>query len=160
MEALALGGVCWLESRLMNLPTITQAIVSVSVVVLASCASGPTYAEMKPKLPPIPKGQGRVFVYRTSSFGAAIRPQVRIDGNAIGKSTAKGFLYSDQPAGSHEISMTTEWKHKNTVQVTPGLPSFVSTTVTPGVFAGHMIPNPVDTATGESEIRDCKLVEP
>lgn len=105
--------------------------VAVCIATLASCASGPTYAELKPKLPPIPSGQGRVFVYRTSTFGMAIKPDVKIDNKVAGTSAARGFLYADQPAGSHEISITTEWKHKATVNVTAGQPSFVSSTVTP-----------------------------
>ncbi len=131
----------------------TLAVVSSGLV---SCASGPSYAEMKPGLPQIAKGQGRVFVYRPAAVGAAVTPSIKIDGNKVGTSEARGFFYSDQPAGSHEVAATTEWTHQNTVVVTAGQPSFVKCKVQLGLLVGHIVPTPVDNATGETEIQTCK----
>jgi hypothetical protein len=131
--------------------------LAIAALGLVSCASGPSYAEMKAKLPPIPKGNGRVFVYRPSFIGAAVKPSVMIDNQAVGTSAGQGFLYSDQKPGAHEISITTEWKHKNTFTVQAGQPSFVECTVTMGAFVGHIIPNQVTTATGEANIQSCKM---
>jgi len=143
----------------MNTPrAIISALVASAALGLVSCASGPTYAEVSKTLPPIPKGQGRVFVYRTSSIGMAVKPSIKIDGQAVGTSTAHGFSYSDHSPGAHEVSLMTEWKHKDTVNVTAGQPSFVRTHVTMGAFVGHVIPTHVDRAEGESEIQKCKLV--
>ena len=155
---LACGIVMRLELSDMKPPDMIRHILAASLLAaVTSCASGPTYAEIKHKLPPIPSGQGRVFVYRTTTFGMAIKPDVKIDNKVAGTSAARGFLYSDQPPGSHEVSITTEWKHKNTVDVAAGRTSFVSSTVTPGLLTAHVIPNPVDAATGEAEIQNCKL---
>ena len=126
---------------------------------LASCASGPTYSEVKGDLPPIAGGKGRVFVYRPSSLGAAIKPAVRIDGEVVGKSMGKGFLYTDQNPGSRKIAIKTEWNHENTISVEKGKATYVRCNVTPGILAAHVIPNQVDAATGESEIQDLKLAE-
>lgn len=123
---------------------------------LASCASGPTYAELKPTLPPLAKGHGRVFVYRPSSFGAAIQPSVKIDDQVVGTSEGRGFIYSDQPAGSRKVSLKTEWNHEGTVAVKSGEVSFVRCSVIPGVFAAHVRPSQVERSTGEEEIQDCK----
>ncbi len=131
--------------------------LAVASLGLISCASGPSYTEMKSKLPPIAKGQGRVFVYRPSFIGAAVKPAVMIDNKAVGTSEGQGFLYSDQTPGSHEISITTEWKHKNNFTVQAGQPSFVECTVTMGAFVGHIIPNQVTNATGEARIQSCKM---
>jgi len=108
---------------------------------------------MKSKLPPIAKGQGRVFVYRGSSFGAAVQPEVRIDNIPVGTSQGMGFIYSDQPAGSHEVSLMTEWKHKNAVSVIDGQNSFVECMILPGFFVGQIVPNQVDAARGEAKIQ-------
>jgi len=125
---------------------------------LASCASGPSYAEALKTMPPIPKGKGRVFVYRDTTLGAAVRPKIRIDDQPIGTSVAKGFCYSDQSPGPHVVSLVTEWKHKDTVTVTAGQPSFVRTHVTLGAFVGHVIPTALSKSEAESEISNCKLV--
>lgn len=131
--------------------------ISVSALGFVSCASGPTYAEVSKSLPPVPNGKGRVFVYRPTSFGAAIKPSVKIDDIVVGKSMGQGFLYSDQTPGMHSISIMTEANHKNTFSVASGKPTFISCHVTPGFLAAHVFPNEVDRSTGESEIQDCKL---
>lgn len=123
----------------------------------SSCASGPSYAEASSKFPPIPKGEGRVFVYRPSLFGAAIKPSVKIGGEVVGVSEGQGFLYSDQKPGTHEVSTTTEWKHKTPVTVRAGEKSFVRCKMMIGVVVGHVIPKQVDAKRGEAEIQKCKL---
>jgi len=137
---------------------VMSSVILAAACGLASCASGPSYAEAVKTLPPIPKGQGRVFIYRNTSLGLAVKPAIKIDGQKVGTSTAHGFSYSDQTPGNHEVSLATEWKHKDSVKVTPGQPSFVRTHVTFGALVGHVIPTAVDKSTGESEIQNCKLV--
>ena len=139
--------------------TAATIALSISALALVNCAGGPSYAEAKSTLPPIAKGKGRVFVYRPSSIGMAIRPTVKINGKEENTSYAQGFFYSDQTPGNHKISIKTEWNHENTFSVKAGQPSFVKCRVMPGVLVGHFIPNQVDTATGEEEIQDCKLAE-
>ncbi len=126
---------------------------------LVSCAGGPTYAEMKSKLPPVAKNQGRVFIYRPSGLGFAVKPQVKIDEKAVGQSVGHGFFYTDQAPGAHEISISTEWKHQNTLNVTAGQPSYVECKVVPGLLVGHIIPNQLSTKEGEEGIQECKMVE-
>lgn len=129
-------------------------ILTLSIV---SCASGPTYSEAKSKLPPIKSGHGRVFVYRPSYFGAAVKPTVKIDNQPIGTSEGQGFLYSDQRPGTREVSITTEWKHKTPVTVSSGRPSYVRCSMMIGVLVGHVMPKQVSDETGESEIQKCKM---
>jgi hypothetical protein len=124
---------------------------------LVSCASGPTYAEVKSKLPPIPKGEGRVFVYRPQTIGFGVKPNVKIDSKVVGTSEGRGFLYSDQLPGNHELSIATEWKHSSNFNIAAGKPSFVQCTILPGVFVGHIISEQVDAAKGEAEIQQCKM---
>ena len=145
----------------MNATVLCRPVLSLVLAAAAlgfvSCASGPTYAEMKPKLPPIAKGQGRVFVYRPSSLGFGVKPSVKIDDKVIGTSEGQGFIYSDQSAGTHEISIKTEWTHKKKINVTAAQPCFIECAVTPGVLVGHVVPNQVWTPTGESNIQECKM---
>jgi len=98
-----------------------------------------------------------VFVYRPTTLGFGVKPSVKIDDKKVGTSEGRGFFYTDQLPGSHEISITTEWKHKNTFKVVAGMPSYIECIVTPGLFVGHLIPNEVDAATGEARIQECKM---
>lgn len=122
-----------------------------------SCASGPTYAEAKSTLPAVAKGHSRVFIYRPTSLGAAVKPSVKINGTAVGTSEGQGFIYSDQKPGQHVVSMSTEWTHKATITVKPNEDAFVRSKVRLGLVVGHIVPEQVDKATGEQEIQDCKL---
>lgn len=144
----------------MNIRTLVcksvVAAIAVATLSLVSCASGPTYAESKSNLPPITKGHGRVFVYRPSFVGAAVMPDVKIDGKSVGTSRGQGFLYSDQRPGTHEVSITTEWKHKCPVTVQSGSPSYVRCGMMIGVMVGHVIPKQVSAGVGESEMQKCK----
>lgn len=125
--------------------------------VMASCANGPGYDEVKATLPPIPKGHGRVFVYRTSSIGMAVKPDVKIDDQVVGTSEARGFFYSDQKAGNHKISITTEWKHESPLVVKAGEPAYVACEMRMGVLVGQVKPLQVTRETGESDIQSCSL---
>jgi hypothetical protein len=145
-------------SLMMIRRTMTASFLGAAAFGLVSCASGPSYEEALKTMPPIPKGKGRVFVYRDTALGAAVRPKIRIDGQPIGTSVAQGFSYSDQAPGQHEVSLITEWKHKDMVSVSAGQPSFVRTHVTFGALVGHVIPTAVSKAEAENEIQNCKLV--
>ena len=134
--------------------------LTIASACLVSCASGPTYAEVNSKLPPIARGHGRVFVYRPSAFGAGVTPAVKIDKQVVGISKGQGFLYSDQRPGSHEVSISTEWKHKTPVTVREGKKSFVRCKMMMGLFVGHIMPKQVDATTVESQIQKCKLASP
>ena len=146
---------------LMSTTQIPRLVLTLAIAAfcggLVSCAGGPTYAEMKSTLPPLAKGEGRVFVYRPATVGFGVKPSVKIDDKTVGTSEGRGFFYTDQVAGSHQISITTEWKHKNTLDVVAGQPCFVECKMTPGLLVGHIIPNQVDTATGEANIQECKM---
>jgi hypothetical protein len=137
-----------------NLIICAVAIVAPAFV---SCAGGASYEEAKASMPAIPKGHGRVLVYRTSVLGMAVKPDVKIDGNVIGTSEAKGFLYSDQKAGSHTVSIKTEVTKEGSVSVKPGELSFVRSSVGMGVLAARITPEQVSKATGEEEIQGCSL---
>ncbi len=135
--------------------TITSLSLGLAALSLVSCAGGPSYSEVKSKLPPIAKGNGRVFVYRTSALGAAVRPEVKIDDQVVGKSESRGFFYTDQKAGPHKISIKTETSHENTINVTAGQPAFVACNMQMGVFVGRLTTSQVTTSQGESDIQDC-----
>lgn len=139
---------------------VLSSLAATSAIILASCAGGPTYAEQKNNLPPIPANKGRVFVYRPQPFaaaGAAIRPQVRIDGQSVGTSKSGGFLYSDQSPGVRTVSLTTETTKQTSVEIQSGKPSFVECSLEMGVLVGRIKPIQVTTATGEANIQNCRF---
>ena len=78
------------------------------------CASDPTFDEYARSMPAVPADDGRIYIYRITTVGDAIRPSVRIDGEPVARAIPNGFFYVDLPAGEYEISAA-----KNTANVLP-----------------------------------------
>lgn len=128
------------------------------LVLVTGCASGPTYKEYTDKLAVKPTDEARLYIYRPSAFGAAIRPQIRINGESVGKAVANGFLIVDRPAGEYEIATTTEAKRSLTLSLEKGDEKYVRLEMKMGLFAGHVKPVLVDSAVGMEEIASTKHV--
>ena len=68
------------------LKTIKSFALLSALVLLAACgATGPKYAEHEQKLGPIPQDHGRIYIYRNSYLGAAVQPEVKLNGEVIEK---------------------------------------------------------------------------
>jgi len=132
------------------------AFVCAVLPVLAACASGPTYSEMQKTTAPIAANSGRIYIYRSGSpFGAAVQPDVKVDGSVVGSAVPGGYFYVDLPAGSHKISADTEVERDLSVTLEAGQTRYVSLHVSMGAFVGHISPELADDKTGSEDIKDC-----
>lgn len=121
---------------------------------LAGCASGPKMAEMRSIIPPVPAGMGRIYVYRPSSFGFGLKPDVMLNGQRVATSEALGFFFIDRPPGTYEVSTSTEVERKASFALAVGETKYVRTSVSLGVLVGRLIPELVTQAEGEKEMAD------
>jgi hypothetical protein len=126
--------------------------VAVLVAVVAGCASGPKYAEMKSKIPTMKPGEGRVFVYRDSIFGAAVQPKVMINGVEVGTSQANGFFYVDRPAGDYKISGSTEVERSVSFVLAAGETKYIQSSISMGLLVGRVNFELVNAAGGETAV--------
>ena len=131
-----------------------------SAVVMVGCASGPAYEEYAAQMQPVGDGNGRIYMYRPSSFGAAVKPQVKVNDNEVGKSVAKGFFYVDLPAGEYNISASTEADRSLDVTLDANEEMYVRFEVKMGAFVGHVKPVLVETSVGSEEIKKTKYAGP
>ena len=123
------------------------------VAVLGACASGPKFNEVKSALPTVPADQGRIYVYRSASmFGAAIQPEVKLNGDVVGKSQPGGFFFVDRPAGNYEVTTATETEKKVTFVLDKGEVKYIKTSPSFGVMVGRVIPELIDPAQGQPEL--------
>lgn len=128
-------------------------IGAMAMLMLAGCATGPRFSEMKSQIGPLPSGQGRVFVYRDSAFGAAITPKVAINGKVAGVSRANGFFYADLPAGDYRLAAETEVERSLTFSLAAGESKYVKASISFGVFVGRINFDLVNAAAGEQELQ-------
>ncbi len=128
------------------------------LTVLSGCASGPAYKTVSASFPPVPAGSARIFFYRTSTMGAAVQPDVKLNGEKVGSAVPGGFFFVDRPAGDYEVSTTTELKKTLTFHLDAGQTRYVKLSISMGVFAGHVYPELIETAQGQTEIEKTKSV--
>ncbi len=125
---------------------------------LSGCATGPKFEEYASSIPAIPEDSGRIYIYRTATFGAAIQPGVKVNGEVVGKAVPQGFFFVDRPAGSYEVSASTEAKRSLSLNLDAGQERYVRLEVKMGLLAGHIKPVLVDNADGKDEIKKTKYV--
>jgi hypothetical protein len=128
-------------------------------LLMTSCAtSGPMYSEMVDSTPQLTGSNGRVYIYRTSALGAAVQPEVRLDGNVVGKAVPMGFFYVDCSAGNHRVATSTEVERELTFYIDEGQTRYVRLDVSMGFFVGHVYPRLVEQEKATSEIESCHYI--
>ena len=138
-----------------TLAKVTFLLIFVSL--MGGCASGPTYLEMAPAIRELPQDTGRIYFYRTTTFGAPFQPEVTINNEVIGKATAQGFFYADREPGKYEIITSTEVARKLSLILEDGQTRYVRFGVSMGFFAAHVYPELVNPEVGKEEIKACKF---
>ncbi|MBT8101158.1 MAG: DUF2846 domain-containing protein [Gammaproteobacteria bacterium] len=125
---------------------------------LAGCASGPSYTEHAASMQAVSADKGRIFMYRPSSFGAAVQPEVRINDDVVGKAKPKGFFYADLPPGDYVVSASTEAERNLSLSLAAGEEKYVRLEIKMGAFVGHVKPVLVDAAEGWEELQKMKFI--
>jgi hypothetical protein len=127
----------------------------IACVLLAGCASGPTYSQLQSSATQLAPNTGRIYIYRTSALGAAIQPSVKVDGMVVGDAVPQGYFYIDRPPGNYMISTETEVDRIVSLTLEPGQIRYVRLDPSFGFVVGHISPILVDTAKAQDEIKDC-----
>lgn len=129
-------------------------IVTVS---LASCAtSGPKFIEYQTEMASSNPELGRIYFYRTSALGVALRPDVLLNGEKVGEAIAEGFFYVDRPPGEYVVVTSTEVTRKASFILEKGQTRYIKFSVSMGFFVGHVYGELVDESVALSEIKDCR----
>jgi hypothetical protein len=119
------------------------AAAAIASIMLVGCASGPKFSDYRRTAPPCSAGQGRIWFYRPSAFGAAVQPAVRMDGRVVGRAVPHGFFSADTTPGPHEVSAATEWTHTTKIIVKPNCENYVQLNMMMGLLVGHVVPEEV-----------------
>jgi Protein of unknown function (DUF2846) len=139
--------------------TIDKALcVAVLGLLLSGCASGAKYAEVVSTIPPLPPTQGRIYFYRPSAMGAAVQPDINLNGQKVGTAKPHGFYFVDRAPGNYEVSASTETEKKLTFTLEPRQERFVRLKIQMGLFVGRIVPELVDKAEAEGELKDLSFI--
>jgi len=134
---------------------IFAVIMFLSVCLLVSCATGPKFKSMQiSMLPKIPE-MGRIFFYRTTTLGAALRPDVLLNNEKVGEAIAQGFFYVDRPEGDYVVVTSTEVTRKVSFVLEKGQTRYIRLNVSMGFFVGHVYGELVDESVALEELKKC-----
>lgn len=116
------------------------ALAACAVAVLAGCASGIKHQDMASSIPNVNQGEGRVYFFRSSSmFGAAIQPDIRLNGEVVGSSKPGGFFFVDRPAGNYVAATSTETEKTASFVLAAGETKYLRTSPSFGVVVGRIV---------------------
>jgi hypothetical protein len=133
--------------------------IAALTIVLAGCAGGPRLSEIKQGIAPIPDGQGRVYFYRSSSMlGAAIQPNISMNGTIVGTSKPGGFFYADVPAGNVKVAASTEVEKQLTFTIESKETRYVKTSPSLGVFVGRVVPELISEAEATKDLAELHYI--
>jgi hypothetical protein len=124
-----------------------------AAALLGGCASGPKYADVAQSIAPLKPGEGRIFFFRSSSMlGAAIQPDVRLNGTVVGSSKPGGFFYVDRPAGTYTAATSTETEKTLSFALAASETKYVRTAPSFGVMVGRINVELEDPQKAQAEI--------
>jgi len=125
-----------------------------SFLLLTGCATGPKHSEVASSIPALKADQGRVYFYRTAIMGAAVQPDVRLNGTVVGSAVPGGFFFVDQAPGACEVSTSTEVEKKLTFTLAAGDTRYVRLNMNFGLLVGRVVPELAPAAEATKEIAD------
>lgn len=138
-------------------------IAVLASALLAGCASVP---KATPELdlaakqfqPPKP-GNAAVYVYRNESMGAAVRMSVLLNGQHVGDTGARSFLYFWVAPGKHQLVSKAENDSILELDAKAGSTYFVWQEVKMGIMSARSKLQLVDEAAGKAGVSECALVD-
>jgi hypothetical protein len=135
------------------------ATVALLAGILAGCATGPKYEEVRGGFASLPAAQGRIYFYRSANLiGSGIQPSVMLNGEKVGDSQPGGFFFVDRAPGNYEVNLTTEVERKLTFTLESGQEQYVRMSVGLGVLVYRVYPELVDKKTGEEELKGLSYI--
>ena len=135
------------------------AAIAVNLVGCASVNMGSAQQDAAAKTFKAPADKAGIYIYRNESMGAAIKMDVAIDGQRVGETAAKTYLYKEVAPGKHTIESKAENTDKLDVDAKPGMLYFIWQEVKMGVLGARNKLSLVSEDAGKKGVNESKLAE-
>ena len=142
---------------------LTLAVFTISL--LAGCASVPMESkeksDMAKKFTPPSGDKAGLYIYRSGSFGGALKKDVWLDGACIGETAPNVFFYEEVAGGiGHKVSTESEFSPNDLLlKADNGQNYFVRQYIKMGVFVGGAGVELVDGEKGKEEVSKLELAK-
>jgi hypothetical protein len=134
-------------------------VLAVPVLLLAGCASGPKYTEVASTFESLAPSKGRIYFYRPSAMGAAVQPEIKLNGRKVGTAKPGGFYFVDRDPGNYEVTAATETEKKLTFTLEPAQERYVRLKIQMGIMVGRIVPELVDKNEAIKELKGLSYIK-
>ena len=145
--------------------TLKTLALAASICLLAGCTSVPMeskeQSEAAKKFPPPSAGNAGLYIFRSGSFGGALKKDVWVDGNCIGES-APNVFFLQEVKGDKEVKIATESEFSPNdllLKVSAGVNYFIRQYIKLGVFVGGAGLETVSEDEGKKEVSKLELAK-
>lgn len=141
------------------------ALVVVTSSVLVGCASVPMEAKDRSELAKkfeAPSGdKAGLYIYRSGSFGSALKKDVWVNGQCIGETAPNIFFYEEVDGGKeHKVSTESEFSPNDLMlKAEAGKNYFIRQYIKLGVFVGGAGVELVDAEKGKEDVTKLALAK-
>lgn len=135
--------------------------VAAVAIALAGCASvpmGDAKMDAQAKTFVAPQDKTGLYIYRNESMGAVAKMTVAIDGQTVGQTAAKTFIYKEVPPGKHVITSSAENTDTLEIDAKPGTLAFIWQEVKMGILSARSKLHLVTAEEGKKGVGETKLV--
>lgn len=134
-------------------------IIASSLIGCAPVPMGDSKNDAALKTFSVPADKSGVYIYRNESMAAAVKMDVEIDGQAIGQTAAKTYLYKEVAPGTHTISSKAENTDSVQIDAKPGTLNFIWQEVKMGLLYARTKLHMVGEADGKKGVLESRLAE-
>ena len=106
----------------------------------------------------VPADKAALYIYRKEFKGSATAMRVLVNGNVVGDTAYKTYIYIEVPAGQHVVTSKAENETSITIDAVPGRAYFVWQEVKTGWTSPRSALHLVDEPTGRAGVLESKLV--
>ena len=132
---------------------------------LTGCASVPMESAEKSdaakKFNAPSAGNSGLYIYRSGSFGGALKKNILVDGKCVGESAPNIFFYEEAKGGEeHKLSTESEFSPNDLmVKTESGKNYFVQQSIKMGVMVGGAKLELVDEKKGKKDLAKLKMAK-
>ena len=114
--------------------------------------------DLRKAFPAPSDGMSGIYIFRDSSFGAALKKTIYIDKKPIGETAPNTYFYHEVAAGQHTLSTESEFSENDLkIDTVIGRNYFVDQNIKMGLFVGGANLKLVSEEDGKKGVLKCKL---
>jgi len=140
-------------------------LIALVSALFSGCASVPMEStektEMAKKFNPPSNGNSGLYIYRSGSFGGALKKDVWVDGRCTGETAPNVFFYEEvQDDNDHKISTESEFSpNELVVKTESGKNYFIRQYIKMGAFVGGAGVELVDEVEGKETVKELDMAK-